>query len=999
MVIARSVLAAVCSAAFALGSAAGDFDAKKVLEWFDKNVYGPIPPRPAEERFVLAEEGPAFGGEAVRRQYRILSRNAGVSNLIDVLIYMPPKLTGPVPAFVCPNFYGNHTVTEDEKVFLPSCRPYKGKVLPRGSKASRLCAKDVVARGYLFATYCYGSTYPDVKGDGTPGCQKRDMSGESIWRMFPDVREAHPLAHGAWAWGTMRVRDLLETLPEVDQKRVAVAGHSRMGKSAVIVGAHDTRFALVCANGGGVKPLSILPYDLCIHWFKPKAEPLKYEQSDFLKCIAPRALFISCADDDRSSPATMAMAVTDEAEPAWKAFGGSIGRHRRAGVHAITPDDWKSFLDYAELTLGWKGALHTARIDHISMRWTFGAHEPYTMYRRMGKKSTGGIEGSALWLKDWLDWWDAHAPERMEEFGLNGLHSRFYKGMGWAEERKDLPNVKRFVRNCHAHGVTALAYVQFATLYHEPMSVEIADLESWAQVGYDGEKSIWNGYDFRWMPCILCEEWQEYIERILEIALTEGGFDGIMFDNVFSRPCYCKRCERRFREYMTGLKDPEIRFGFSNLSGVRQPRPQASPKGALADVKDPVRQAWCRWRVDAMNAVMARFRRKIRSVKPDAIISANAHPFRGSINPEAYSLEMISFSDTIDLFMMQSDNFPEMLPGGVIVNRVRDLKIAAGLGKPIVALCDGNAGQYTLDETAYMRPLVEDLVWGGIPTDRTVMSPDRSPTFIDEARFAARKKQMAALNAFASSHRAALSSPSFAPVRILYPTDALMYSMAAHAGITAAEEIFLRNHVPFGYLFARGSGEPTIPADCEVLLVAKQEWLSDAQIAAISDWAKKGGKLVVTGRSGLWNEFGAQRFTNPLESAVKGLPNVAWRAKADEVGGQMGWKYRVSPPEDGGRAMMESLNAVGFAPPVRFERLPQHVFVEIRRLPDGFAVHLVNYNPGKAVKGARIIVPPAATATFEEPFGADTAVRQIAGGLIPSFSQYALIVVREGASL
>ena len=94
-------------------------------------------------------------------------------------------------------------------------------------------------------------------------------------------------------------------------------------------------------------------------------------------------------------------------------------------MHAITPDDWKSLLDYAELKLGWKGALHTARIDHISMRWTFGAHEPYTMYRRMGKKSTGGIEGSALWLKDWLDWWDANAPELMEEFGLNGLHSRF----------------------------------------------------------------------------------------------------------------------------------------------------------------------------------------------------------------------------------------------------------------------------------------------------------------------------------------------------------------------------------------------------------------------------------------------------------------------------------------------------------------------------------------------------------------------------------------------
>ncbi|MCQ2391361.1 MAG: hypothetical protein MJ240_08045, partial [Kiritimatiellae bacterium] len=78
-----------------------------------------------------------------------------------------------------------------------------------------------------------------------------------------------------------------------------------------------------------------------------------------------------------------------------------------------------------------------AQIDPITTRWTFGAHEPYTMYRRVGRKSTGGIEGTAKWVKPWLDWWDASAPARMEELGLNGLHSRFYKGMGWEEEKKD----------------------------------------------------------------------------------------------------------------------------------------------------------------------------------------------------------------------------------------------------------------------------------------------------------------------------------------------------------------------------------------------------------------------------------------------------------------------------------------------------------------------------------------------------------------------------------
>ena len=50
------------------------------------------------------------------------------------------------------------------------------------------------------------------------------------------------------------------------------------------------------------------------------------------------------------------------------------------------------------------------------------------------------------------------------------------------------------------------------------------------------------------MPCVTSESWQSYIEKILEIALTDGGFDGIMFDNVFDYPCYCARCEKTFRE-------------------------------------------------------------------------------------------------------------------------------------------------------------------------------------------------------------------------------------------------------------------------------------------------------------------------------------------------------------------------------------------------------------------------------------------------------------------
>ena len=151
-----------------------------------------------------------------------------------------------------------------------------------------------------------------------------------------------------------------------------------------------------------------------------------------------------------------------------------------------------------------------ADIDPLTTRWTFGAHEPYTMYRRVGRHCTGGIDGNAQWVQEWLNWFDEKSPEVMEELGLNFLHSRFYKGMGWEVEKKDFPNVQKFVRNCHAHGVKALAYVQFCTLYPEVMRAEIPDIDSWAGVDYMGRKNLYGGYNgqyFRWAPCLTCKEW------------------------------------------------------------------------------------------------------------------------------------------------------------------------------------------------------------------------------------------------------------------------------------------------------------------------------------------------------------------------------------------------------------------------------------------------------------------------------------------------------------
>ncbi len=637
-------------------------------------------------------------------------------------------------------------------------------------------------------------------------------------------------------------------------------------------------------------------------------------------------------------------------------------------------------------------------IDPLTTRWTFGAHEPYTMYRRVGKHCTGGIDGNAQWVQEWLNWFDEKSPEVMEGLGLNFLHSRFYKGMGWEVEKKDFPNVQKFVRNCHAHGVKALAYVQFNTLYPESLRHEIPDIDNWAGIDYMGRHNLYGGYNgqyFRWAPCLNCREWEEYIKRMCTIALTDGGFDGIMFDNVFDYPCYCERCLKGFRAYLAKIEDPAKRFGFDDLSFMLLPRLDMSRLQKM-DFKDPVLQAWTLWRCDVMNGVMQRFHAHIKSVKPDAIVSGNPSPYRSRARFSLHAQNMAELCKAFDFIIMQNANFPELRADGSIANRVRDLKYAQDMGQRIVALCDTDTKIIPEREAKFLLPLTEDIVYGGIPTDRTIIAPAPEPGFINREAYARRKPLHDRFNAFVAAHRDALGSPTDHSVRIFYPEREVLFSEPTHQGVAAAEEIFLRNRVPYGYLIAYPDEPIVVPAGTDVIVVPGLASLSDAQVEFLVGWAKKGGRLVVTGDAGRYDDWNAQRRVNGFLPRLEGLANVSVRKQADILNANLNWRYVVPPPKDGGKALMADLAKVGWKAPVTFAGLPPHVFAEYRRMPSGtLAIHLVNYDPAHKIEGARIVLPSGKSATAEEPFGTDSASHALsANGTLPPFAEYLLVVVQ-----
>ena len=634
----------------------------------------------------------------------------------------------------------------------------------------------------------------------------------------------------------------------------------------------------------------------------------------------------------------------------------------------------------------------TLSVDPVETRWTFGAHEPMPMYRRMGRRSTGAIDGNARWTRDWLNWFDAHAPEKMEEFGFNFIHSRFYKGMGWEIEKKDFPNVKRFVANCHAHGVRTLAYVQFGTLYPEMMRREIPEIDTWCGRDRAGAPNCYGGVYFRWMPCLNCRAWEDYLKRMCTIALKEGGFDGIMFDNVFDVPCYCARCERAFRDWLAKVPDFEDRTGIVHAEDTLLPRFDRAASRQV-EAKDPVLQLWIVWRCEVMAGVMTRLREHIKSVRPDAVVSGNPSPYRSRAEHLFKAQDMTALGPAFDFIVMQNSNFPEVKEGRVFT-RARDLKFAQDRNQRIVALCDDVENIYSDREKKFILPMIEDVVFGGIPTDRTTIFPSPEPGFLNSEVVARRKPIHEKFNAAVRAHRAAFSSPTVHSVRILYSGRAVLLSEATHQGVAAAEEIFLRNRVPYGYLLSTPDDPLTVPAGTEVVVVPGVTMLSDAQVDALVAYAKAGGKLVVTGDSGRYDDWNAQRRENPLLPRLKGLANVVCRAQADRLPRAiLAWRNTVDAPADGGRALMDDLARVGWRAPVDFENLPPHVFAEYRRLAPGkLAVHLVNYRPETPVAGARICPDAGMRVTFEEPFGKKGGVRPVADAL-PAFLEHALQTV------
>jgi hypothetical protein len=357
---------------------------------FQHYEYGKFPAPAAITAKVTREDKAALGGKATLREIT-LSVAYPEGTEIHLLLVTPNDAKRPVPVFLGLNFNGNHALLADPQIFVPAnWKSHKGQTVEqtRGSEVDTWALDQSIARGYAVATFWNSEVIPDDKDAAEAFLRKFRSSGAA------ERGPADTATIAAWAWCLSRAVDYLVTDPALDAKRIAVVGHSRNGKTALLAGAFDERLALIIptqAGCGGTAPCRVsadlakegangrstvetvkrintsFPHWFCGNFKAFNEEParLPFDQHELIALCAPRPVLLSCATEDVWANPPGQFDMLRAADPVYKLVAGDglgatqmpevsklmpsrLGYYIRPGKHSMTREDWAVWLDYAD---------------------------------------------------------------------------------------------------------------------------------------------------------------------------------------------------------------------------------------------------------------------------------------------------------------------------------------------------------------------------------------------------------------------------------------------------------------------------------------------------------------------------------------------------------------------------------------------------------------------------------------------------------------------------
>ncbi len=341
----------------------------ELLKLYDSEIYGAVPRNaPKATDKVLETDTNALGGLAIHKDVEIQFGKGTNAPTAHLHIYLPPNTTKPVPLLLHMVFFSNPPFGEPTTNAAGLARRF-GEGGP---------LTNIFAHGYGYATF----RYTDIAPDNTNAFK----SGVIALTLKPDQAKPAPDQWGtisAWAWGASRVLDYLEKDKSVDAKRVALIGHSRLGKTVLLAGARDPRFAIIYSSCAGEMGSSLarrdfgetvddmaanFPWQFCGNFQKYPGHwnDMPVDTHEIIALNAPHPVFIGGGTQDQWSDPHGEFLGAVAAGPVYRLVGkqdlgattgpeidhpyitGDLGFHYHNGGHTISASDWNAFLDFAD---------------------------------------------------------------------------------------------------------------------------------------------------------------------------------------------------------------------------------------------------------------------------------------------------------------------------------------------------------------------------------------------------------------------------------------------------------------------------------------------------------------------------------------------------------------------------------------------------------------------------------------------------------------------------
>ncbi len=303
---------------------------------FEASLYGPWPEGLAVSwtDWQLIDADYLSGRGTLEQRIVTLGEGAGARNF--ALVLAMPKAAGPLPVVISQTFASNCAVFPDQPIVKPDGTVCAGSEMDGTlGRAARFVFGEFIAEAPVARYFDAGLAYASFHAsEAVPDSR---VEGPSVMAALGGpVTPTSALM--AWAFAYSAAADALSDDQRIDPQRLAVLGHSRHGKAALIAAAWDERLAAVVAHQAGFAGTALSRSrtgerlsrmaKTYPHWLAPEAQAfaeapddLPVDQHQLIALIAPRPVLIGNARRDVWSDPNSSFRAARAASQAWTARG------------------------------------------------------------------------------------------------------------------------------------------------------------------------------------------------------------------------------------------------------------------------------------------------------------------------------------------------------------------------------------------------------------------------------------------------------------------------------------------------------------------------------------------------------------------------------------------------------------------------------------------------------------------------------------------------------